>query len=139
MKRITLEKKVYKQKILIMTNTNLQGSRSLFLVQLLKFSSLFSRDISENLRTNGHLQSRQLYPQSNSVPNLNESIFRNILNKTTAHGRHLFTINSATCFSIRREKTYYTCSLLEDQYCQRLKISDITLPSLIKSWGHNKF
>jgi hypothetical protein len=55
---ITLEKKLKKQKILVTANTILKGNRSFSLDHFLRISSLFSKEILEKLRINGHLVSK---------------------------------------------------------------------------------
>jgi len=61
---------------LINTNTALRGIHLFSFDHFLRISSLFSKEISENLRTKGHFQCKQRVPQRKSVPNLNDRIHR---------------------------------------------------------------
>lgn len=93
-----------KQKIFIMMKNNLKGYRSLWRDQFCRTCSLFSKEISENLRMNGHFQSKQTNPQSKNVPNLVERIFSTMLANITPSGKPLFFKSSATCSSPKRKK-----------------------------------
>lgn len=77
------------------TNTTLRATQLFSLVQFLKICSLFSKEISENLRMKGHFQSKESLPQSNSVPNLKDSIHRTQLTNDTASGTVLLYNSSA--------------------------------------------
>ncbi|CAN1245244.1 hypothetical protein LINGRAPRIM_LOCUS2928 [Linum grandiflorum] len=86
-----------KQKNLMNAKTTLSGMINFSSLHFLKSCCLFSIEISEKLRKNGHFQSKLQNPQSNSVPSLKDSNFRTSFTTRTPSDKPLFTIISATC------------------------------------------